>query len=912
VSAARISLDGSWDFKYLGYGAKPAESRTILVPNPWQAQFADLRMRGGVAVYRRDVEIPEEWLEQRVYLHFGAVFHVAHVFVNGAFVGSHVGGFLPFHFDITDRIVNGKAEIKVKVESPTDDPFEFPTTPFAEMPFGKQSWYGPLSGIWQSVYLERRIADHVTTVRVRSSQASGEISAQVRFESPLTDAADVTITVVDAEENAVAQSCAKLATGVENALLYSFVPAPRCWSPDSPYLYRLQVSMTRKDVVVDQIETTFGFRSVETRDGKLYLNGKPFYLRAALDQDYYPDTICTLPSVEFLEDRFYKAKQLGLNALRCHIKVPDPRYYEVADRLGLLIWAELPNAGDSTELSRERKELTLKGLIDRDGNHPSIFCWTLINENWGVDLVHDSSHRAWLKKLYLWLKSYDPSRLVVDNSPLAPSFHVQTDLADFHFYAAIPDSREDWDQFVEELAGRAEWLFSPEGDAVITGQEPLLCSEFGNWGLPDPEKLRDAAGAEAWWFETGHDWSEGVMYAHGVRNRFQDWSLDRVFGTFESFIEATQWQQFRALKYQIEAMRRKPQIAGYVITELTDCHWEANGLLDMRSNPRAFHNLFHSINADTVILPTLDRPAYWSGDAVRLSLCVAHGGPNPLEAAALDISLTEPMTLEIPSIEPGAVVDLGMMSVKLPVVEHSCLRRLTLRLRSLDGRLLASNEIDVAVHARPRPPVLSLWSSHGDIRDRVQALGYGLAEGAETADVVIETHASTALAAYVRAGGRAVLLTETPGSLTPFFPHWQNVKVMARDGTLWRGDWASSFAWLRRQGPFAAIPGGPLLDQAFDRVIPTHIISGCNLLDFQARVHAALVVGWIHRPAAIAVGRNYGTGRVVISTFKLFRDPPGEDPTAATLLGGLIEAAARSAGPAPAISKLEPVGWEDL
>ncbi|MGZ9174774.1 MAG: glycoside hydrolase family 2 protein, partial [Candidatus Binatia bacterium] len=790
--------------------------------------------------------------------------------------------------------------------------FEFPTTPFAEMPFGKQSWYGPLSGIWQSVYLERRIADHVTTVRVRSSQASGEISAQVRFESPLTDSADVTIKVVDAEENAVAQSCAKLAAGVENALLYSFVPAPRCWSPDGPYLYRLQVSMRRKDVVVDQIETTFGFRSVETRDGKLYLNGKPFYLRAALDQDYYPDTICTLPSVEFLEDRFHKAKQLGLNALRCHIKVPDPRYYEVADRLGLLIWAELPNAGDSTELSRERKELTLKGLIDRDGNHPSIFCWTLINENWGVDLVHDAYHRAWLKKLYLWLKSYDPSRLVVDNSPLAPSFHVQTDLADFHFYAAIPDSREDWDQFVEELAGRAEWLFSPEGDAVITGQEPLLCSEFGNWGLPDPEKLRDAAGAEAWWFETGHDWSEGVMYAHGVRNRFQDWSLDRVFGTFESFVEATQWQQFRALKYQIEAMRRRPQIAGYVITELTDCHWEANGLLDMRSNPRVFHNLFHSINADTVILPTLDRPAYWSGDAVHLSLCVAHGGPNALEAAALDISLTEPMTLEIPSIEPGVVADLGMISVNLPVVEHSCLRRLTLRLRSLDGRLLANNEIDIAVHARPRPPELSLWSSHGDIRDRLQALGYRLAEGAETADVVVETHASTALATYVRAGGRAVLLTETPGSLTPFFPHWQNVKVVARDGTLWRGDWASSFSWLRRQGPFAAIPGGPLLDQAFDRVIPTHIISGCNLLDFQARVHAALVVGWIHRPAAIAVGRNYGTGRIVIATFKLFRDPPGEDPTAAALLGGLIEAAARSAGPAPAISKLEPVGWEDL
>ena len=102
-----------------------------------------------------------------------------------------------------------------------------------------------------------------------------------------------------------------------------------------------------------------------------------------------------------------------------------------------------------------------------------------------------------------------------------------------------------------------------------------------------------------------------------------------------------------------------------------------------------------------------------------------------------------------------------------------------------------------------------------------------------------------------------------------------------------------------------------MLDHAFDRVIPAHVISGCNLLDFQARVQAALVVGWIHRPAAIAVARNYGAGRIAIATFRLFRDPPGEDPTAATLLVGLIETAAR-AGPAPASAKLEPVGWEDL
>ena len=223
------------------------------------------------------------------------------------------------------------------------------------------------------MYLERRIADHVTTVRVRSSQASGEISAHVRFESPLTDAADVTITVVDAEDNAVAQSCAKLAAGVENASLYSFVPAPRCWSPDSPYLYRLQVSMMREDVVVDQIETTF--RLSQHRDPRREIISQRQAVLSArgsrsglLSRHDLHSALGRISRGQISQGEAARAERL-----RCHIKVPDPRYYEVADRLGLLIWTELPNAGDSTELSRERKELTLKGLIDRDGNHPSIF-----------------------------------------------------------------------------------------------------------------------------------------------------------------------------------------------------------------------------------------------------------------------------------------------------------------------------------------------------------------------------------------------------------------------------------------------------------------------------------------------------------------------------------------------------------
>jgi hypothetical protein len=131
-------------------------------------------------------------------------------------------------------------------------------------------------------------------------------------------------------------------------------------------------------------------------------------------------------------------------------------------------------------------------------------------------------------------------------------------------------------------------------------------------------------------------------------------------------------------------------------------------------------------------------------------------------------------------------------------------------------------------------------------------------------------------------------------SLYPFFPHWQAVRVQSRSGTLWSGDWASSFAWLRRTNNFARFPSGPLLDETMDRVLPEHVIANCNLLDFQARVFAGLVVGWIHKPVALGVERSYGRGRLVASTFRLFRDAPMADPTATMLLDSLVELAVES------------------
>jgi beta-galactosidase/beta-glucuronidase len=155
---------------------------------------------------------------------------------------------------------------------------------------------------------------------------------------------------------------------------------------------------------------------VEARDGRIYLNGQPIYLRGVLDQAYYPETIYTPPSLEFLEDQARKAKALGLNCLRIHIKIEDPRYYDVADRLGLLVWTEIPNWVLLSDAADRRIKATFRTMVERDWNHPSIIIWTLVNENWGTDLARNPEHRRWLVEFYHAAKQIDPTRLIVDNS----------------------------------------------------------------------------------------------------------------------------------------------------------------------------------------------------------------------------------------------------------------------------------------------------------------------------------------------------------------------------------------------------------------------------------------------------------------------------------------------------------------
>jgi len=897
-----LSLDGVWQFRH-----ENGPWREAQVPSPWQAQFSDLVDTFGHAVYRRSFTIPDGWKQKELVLHFGAVSYFCEVFVNGEKLGSHEGAFLPFDFVLAPDLLKASNEIEVRVTMPSTDHRAFPDFPFAEVPHGKMSWYGRVGGLWQSVSLQARDRRHLQAVVVTAGM-DGRLNAQLSF-SAASAGLPALLEVLDADGIAVAHTNISAGAEVEAALA---VDAPRLWGIDQPNLYTLVVTLGEN---LDRFEQSFGFRTIETRDGRILLNGRPIYMRGALDQDYYPDGLYTPPSLEFLEDQARKAKQLGLNTLRCHIKVPDPRYYDVAGRYGLLVWTEVPNVANFTTASARRMRQTMEGILQRDRNHPSIIAWTLINEDWGTRLIENEEHRQWLADSYDWLKQADPTRLVVDNSACFPNFHVKSDLNDFHYYRSVPERRGEWDDLTAQFAAGADWTYSPLGDAERRGDEPLIVSEFGVWGLPHPDKLRKD-GREPDWFETGALWGDGVALPHGIEDRFAALDLHRTFGNFDDFIEQVQWYQFMNLRYEIEEMRRYASIMGYVITELTDVHWEANGLLDMERNPRVFHDVFGTINADIVIVPRPERYSAYAGENLDIALTIGTGGLSIPEGAVLRWSGEVSGEAAVPAAGPVSTVDLGRIGFGMPATGGNRMLEIAFVLES-EGVVLARNTCEIALYSRRHNAGLpSIAAADPHLASHASGLGYRVVPAAE-ADIVLVHAVDGDDVEAIKAGARYLILAdgtvETNRNLRTDMPigelphrsivaggkqfrpsldqHLPGISLVERDGTIWRGDWIAGFSWLRRQHGFADMPGGPIFDLSFSDVVPHHLLTGFRPWEFGSNVIAGIICGWVHKPAAIIGEKRVGRGGVVATTFRLTREAPGADPVAAALFDGLVRTA---------------------
>ncbi|MBK8023677.1 MAG: hypothetical protein IPK19_20135 [Chloroflexi bacterium] len=933
-----------------GVDASFQTERPIPVPMPWQAVFEQLEQYTGYATYRRTFDLDESWLEGEVLLDFGAVDYWCAVYVNDVCVGEHEGGYTPFRFAIRPYVHPGENSLRVRVYDSVQTEIVTPRVPTAPsrqsdqppfdptlIPHGKQTWYLDVSGIWQDVTIQAVPSRYVDAVHVTPNIHTGEARVVVML-GGAAQAGTLRASIQGQASGLVSLDVPADADRVDLVLRASEF---KLWTPETAALYTVAVVL-ETDGEPDQVDARFGFREITTRDGKLLLNGEPIYLLCALDQDLYPDTIYTVPSEAFLRDEFAKSKALGLNTLRCHIKPPDPLYLDLADEMGLLIWSEIPSwrtfhpkhtAHESTiyldPVVKKRAADLLRDMIARDFNHPSLIIWTIVNEDWGTALLLSESDRAWVAEMVDYCRQLDPTRLVVDNSPCpAPwgmSVHVKSDLDDFHIYTNIPDQAEQFEQFVEQFAHRPLWSFSNTGDAQRTGSEPIILSEFGNWGLP---ALARYAGTEPSWFKLGGWWSswDGEPgYPTGAVRRFEQLGLNAIWPDYDAFAEASQWHQYYALKYEIETMRRLQSIQGYVITELTDIYWESNGLLDFARGEKVFHQRFARFNTPDLLIAQPNRYAFWDDDAVSLQLYASHySGADWSDAVArVRAGGQDIFSTSLAQIARGEVREIGRAGWRLPSVERATSLAVTLDLEG--GSVRAQNDVEVltlpssmrraafggsvAVMMRPdkaavvgelapamtstdpmpeaeiapsaetvqTTPALTPRSFAG----RVQTLGYQVTPSI-TADtqVVVTDHPTAEMLNWVRSGGDMLYISNSSGS--PFF--WR-----AGRGGSYGGNWMTSFSWLKPEAHRRLQVANPVTLPFID-LMPLGVILGLPAADpaVQADFLAGQFTGWLRHPALHTVQFRFGRGRVIMTTYRL-RESLTTHPLAAAMLNDLID-----------------------
>jgi len=404
------NLNGLWDFQISSKWGKGEYDDQILVPYPVESALSGVMETVGArnrVWYRRTFDVAPPGPDERVLLHFGASDWETHVFVNDQPVGMHQGGYDPFTFDITDALNDGNEQtIEVTVWDPTDR---------GHQPVGKQThdprsiWYTAVTGLWQTVWLERVPATYIRDIKVTPQVEQERVKLDVDVPSA-PDAYQIRA-VVRTDEVEVAR-----ATGTPDNRLFVQWDDPRLWSPDDPFLYDLEVALLDGEGnEVDRVSSYVGMRSVsvqEASDGhmRLFLNGEPVFHMGPLDQGWWPDGLYRAPTDEALKYDLQVTKDLGYNMLRKHVKVEPERFYYWADRIGLLVWQDMPSGdmrpgqipGRTPESAAQFKQ-EYKAVIDALYHYPSIVMWVPFNEGWG---------QFQTEEIVAWTEDYDPTRLV--------------------------------------------------------------------------------------------------------------------------------------------------------------------------------------------------------------------------------------------------------------------------------------------------------------------------------------------------------------------------------------------------------------------------------------------------------------------------------------------------------------------
>ncbi len=516
-----MTLNGEWEF---GAGAEPSFDRQIVVPFCAESELSGVHeLPGDVVWYRRRFDAPAA---DRLLLHFGAVDYRATVWVNDVEVARHEGGHVPFTADITDMSRARDNHLVVRAEDPLTD---------KTIPRGKQYWgpkpegifYTPTTGIWQSAWLEPLPKRHITGLRVNPDLAQGAVAFEVGGEGGVELVARLDGEVVGTWSGPA---------GPGRMRLDAIAP----WSPESPRLYDLEVRLLGPGPAeTDRVETYFGMRQIETRDGMFLLNGEPYVQRLVLDQGYFPDGLMTAARDEELRRDIELAKAFGFNGARKHQKAEDPRWLYWADRLGFLVWSEMPSFHEHSPEAERRLAAEWSELVRRDRDHPSIVAWVVANESFGLDQIDPAVRARYLDELYHRTHALDGTRPVISNDGWE---HTLSDLCTIHDYSAPAELARRYRNLEAALDGGAGG-HATYGPGYGYHGEPVMVSEFGGLRI---------AGPGGWgWLEV----PDGDAFVG-------------VYGAL------------------IDGLMDAGPVVGFCYTQLADVEQEQNGLLTARRVPK--------------------------------------------------------------------------------------------------------------------------------------------------------------------------------------------------------------------------------------------------------------------------------------------------------------------------------------
>jgi hypothetical protein len=528
----------------------------IQVPFAPETQASGIHHTGFFKVcwYRRIFDVPSKnATTDRIRLHFGAVDYRATIWLNDKLIGSHEGGYTPFSIDITDQLVStGFQILVVRVE---DDPQDL------SKPRGKQDWllephsiwYPRTTGIWQTVWLERTPGTYIENIRWTPNLELWQIGFESCIGGDPRD--DLRMSVRLSIGNLLlAKDTYEVIAGEVTRRIGLSDPGiddyrnELLWSPPSPTLIQAQIALWgKRGELIDKVSSYTALRSIAIQGDRIVLNGRVYPLRLVLDQGYWLETGMTAPDDAALKRDVELTKQMGFNGVRKHQKIEDPRYLYWADRLGLLVWEEMPSAYRFTKRSVERLIREWSDVVDRDYSHPCTIAWIPFNESWGVPNLPDvAAQRHYVQALYHLSKTLDPSRPVIGNDGWES---IATDIIGIHDYDDDPQKiarRYEADELIPHLFKRERpggRLLTLEGHQH-TGQ-PIMLTEFG-----------------------------GIAFSKDTK---RTWGYSRAENA-EEFA-----QRYKEL---LTVVRSLPLLAGFCYTQFADTYQETNGLLYMDRTPK--------------------------------------------------------------------------------------------------------------------------------------------------------------------------------------------------------------------------------------------------------------------------------------------------------------------------------------